>query len=288
MSHPRRARTLSHHQRILVSVTALAGTALALSAQPLVGQTDFYNTDRNRPIQIEDAYPTERYAFEVQLAPVRLERVDGGIYNWGVEPEITYGIFSRTHLEIGTPLAFVDRGPLGGRQSGLAGLDVSVLHNLNVETAGLPAFGVVAQALLPVGALAPDNVYVSLRGLATRTYTWARFHLNGQYTFGRGGGVRTGETVVELSRWLAGVAADRTFPLRSTLITAELYVRDPLAENTDVELNAAGGIRYQLGPQLALDGGLGRRLTGDDQSWFVTFGAAYAFGIRGLIPVPRR
>ncbi|MGI9040832.1 MAG: transporter [Gemmatimonadales bacterium] len=255
----------------------------------MAAQTDFYNTDRNRPIQIEDAYPTERYAFELQLAPVRLERRDGGLYNWGIEPEITYGIFPRTHLEIGVPLAFVDGGLGVDEEFGLAGLDLSVLHNLNVETSGLPAFGLAADVVLPVGSLAPDNAYLSLRGIATRTYTWARFHLNGQYTFGSADGVGEGvNSVVELSRWLAGVAVDRTFPLKSTLITAELYVQDPLGPNTDLELNAAGGIRYQLSPQLAVDGGLGRRLTGDDRSWFVTFGAAYAFAIRGLIPVPRR
>lgn len=274
--------------RSFFSPVGLMGAAsMALPVRSLAAQTDFYNTDRNRPIQIEDAYPTERYAFELQLAPVRLERVDGGVYNWGVEPEITYGILPRTHLEIGVPLAFIDGGPGGGQDFGLAGLDVSVLHNLNVETASLPAFGLVADVVLPVGSLAPENAYVSVRGIATRTYRWARFHLNGQYTFGSADGAGR-NSVVELSRWLVGIAADRTFPLKSTLITAELYAQDPLADASDVELNVAGGVRYQLSPRLALDGGLGRRLTGDEQSWFVTFGAAYAFAIRGLIPVPRR
>ncbi|MDQ3138547.1 MAG: transporter [Gemmatimonadota bacterium] len=289
MSYPTRNSRACPPHRSLVIGAALAGAAVTLTVAPLAAQTDFYNTDRNRPIQIEDAFPTERYAFELQLAPVRLERVDGGLYNWGFEPEITYGIFPRTHLEIGVPLAFVDGGPSGGTDFGLAGLDVSVLHNLNLETASLPAFALVADAVLPVGSLAPDKAYLSVRGIATRTFTWARFHLNGQYTFGSADGAGTaGNSVVELSRWLAGVAVDRTFPLRSTLVTAELYIQDPLAANSDLELNAGAGIRYQLSPQFALDGGLGRRLTGIDQSWFVTFGAAYAFAIRGLIPVPRR
>lgn len=267
------------------AVVSLAATFVGTTS--LAAQTDYYNTDRNRPIQIEDAYPTERYAFELQLAPVRLERVDGGLYHWGVEPEITYGIFPRTHIEIGVPLAFVDGGALGEQDFGLAGIDVSVLHNLNVETAGLPAFGLAADILLPVGSLASDNAYLSLRALATRTYSWARVHLNGQYTFGSADRAGQAAGAAELSRWLAGIAVDRTFPLKSTLITAELFVQEPLAEAGEVELNLAGGARYQLTPKLALDGGLGRRLTGDDQSWFVTFGAAYAFAIRGLIPVPR-
>ncbi len=275
-------------------LSSFAGSAKSLglglglfAASPLTAQTDFYNTDRSRPIQIEDAYPTERYAFELQLAPVRLERVDGGLYNWRIEPEIAYGILPRTHLEIGVPLAFVDAGVGGGRDFGLTGVDVSVLHNLNVETAGLPAFGFTVDALIPVGSWAPDNAYVSVRALATRTFSWARFHLNGQYTFGSASVVGQADGAAELSRWLAGVAIDRTFPLKSALITGELFVEEPLAETAAVELNAAVGVRYQLTPQLALDGGLGRRLTGDEQSSFVTFGAAYAFAIRGLIPVQR-
>lgn len=283
MIQPKPARFL-RRWRVLPPGTAFAGLAmaLALSAQPLLAQTDYYNTDLGRPIRIEDAYPTERYAFELQLAPVRLERVDGGVYNWGIEPEITYGIFPQTHVEVGTPLLFSDRGPLAGHDFGLAGIDVSVLHNLNVETAGLPAFGIVGEALLPVGALAPDNAYFSLKGIATRSYSWARFHVNAQYTVGSAPaapvagstGAGVGGPALELSRWLVGVAVDRTYPLRSTLVTAELYVREPLAAAADVDLNAAAGVRHQLTPSLAIDGGLGRRLTGQDQAWFVTFGAA--------------
>ena len=67
----------------------LAATVIVLAAaSPLHGQTDYYNTDAGRPILIEDAYPVERYAFELQLAPVRLERERGGLCNWGFEPEL--------------------------------------------------------------------------------------------------------------------------------------------------------------------------------------------------------
>ncbi len=257
------------------------------TARPAAAQTDFYNTDKGRPIEIEDAYPTERYAFEAQLAPVRLERADGGVYNWGLEPELTYGLLPRTHVEIGVPLAFIDGGP-AGRRSGVAGLDISVLHNLNVESTSLPAFGLLGELQLPVGGLAPDQTYFSVKGIATRTYGWARFHVNGQYTFGRQPESGTAGSVPSLSRWMAGLAVDKTYPLRSMLVTAELFARRPLPTSEDVELNAGAGIRYQLSPRFAVDAGLGRRLTGNDQGWFVTFGTALAFGIRGLIPVPRQ
>lgn len=249
----------------------------------LAGQTDFYNTDEARPVRIEDAYPTERYAFELQFAPLRLERGSGGVYTWEVEPEIAYGIFPRTHVEVGFPLALVDAGG-EGQQEGLAGISISALHNLNVETA-FPAFGIAGSILLPVGGLAPDGVYGSVKGIATRTYSWARFHANTEYTFGSEPG--EGEEAGELSRWMAGLAVDRTFPLRATLVTADVFVEQPLDDDADLRWTAEAGLRRQISPVLAFDAGIGRRFAGDDQGWFLTLGSAYAFGVRSLIPVRR-
>lgn len=252
-------------------------------------QTDYYNTDSRRPITIEDAYATERYAFELQLAPLRLERSRGGVYNWGVEPELAYGILPRTHVEVGFPFVYTDLGA-SRRRAGLAGIEVSFLHNLNVETRTLPAFGLVGDVLAPVGGLGPDKAYASAKAIATRTLGWARFHVNGQYTFGStparnaAGTSSTGAGAVELSRWLAGVAVDKTFPLNAMLITGEVFTRQPLHRDEDVEWNAGAGVRYQLNPLFAIDAGLGKRLTSDDRSWFVTFGLARAFAIRALMP----
>jgi hypothetical protein len=267
-----------------------------LAALPAVAaaQTDYYNTDAGRPIRVEDAYATERYGFEVQLAPLRLERSRGGVYNWGVEPELAYGVLPRTHLEIGLPLAFTDLGGTRER-SGLAGIDVSVLHNLNVETKTLPAFGLLGEVRVPAGGLAPDKAYSSVKAIATRTYHWARIHLNGQYTFGSApaeasstlgadASAGIGSGVVELSRWVGGIAVDRTFPLRSMLVTGEVYAQQPLRSAEGVEWNAGVGVRYQLNPKFSLDGGLGKRLTGANQSWFVTFGIARAFAVPWLMP----
>ena len=273
------------------AMRTLSATALlAVCAPGAKAQTDYYNTDRGRPVQIEDAYVTERYAFELKLAPVRLERTRGGTYNWGLEPEIALGIFPRTQIEFGLPLAFIEQG--SQRRSGIAGLDVSAMHNFNVETEGLPAFGLRGDVLAPVGNLAPDRVYSSLTGMATRTYRWARFHVNGQYTFGAAPSLTTGSTTatlggpgaIEVSRWLAGAAVDKAFPLSSTLITAEFYGRKPVISSEDVEYSAGAGTRFQVSPTLALDGGFGRRLNGPEQGWYVTFGSAYAFGVRSLFP----
>lgn len=270
--------------------------ALALLAPGAAyAQTDYYNTDRGRPVQIEDAYVTERHALELKLAPVRLERTDGGAYNWGLEPEIALGILPRTQVEVGVPLAFMEQG--GARRSGIAGLDLSVMHNFNVETEGLPALALRADVLAPVGSLAADRAYSSLTGMATRTYSWARFHVNGQYTLGAAPGTSStsgtstttlgGPGALDLSRWLAGAAIDKAYPLSSVLFTAELYGRKPLDSREAVEYTAGTGTRFQVSPTLALDGGFGRRLNGPGPGWYVTFGSAYSFSISTLYPGSR-
>jgi len=270
----------------LIALLSMWGSA-RLSAQ-----TDFYNTDRGRPVQIEDAYVTERHAFELKLAPVRLERANGGIYNWGLEPEIAYGILPRTQVEIGVPLAFVEVGKQ--RNAGLAGLDFSVMHNLNVETETLPALGIRADVLAPVGSLAADHAFASFTGMATRTTSWIRFHINGQYTAGpatssspvAGSGVG-GPAAVEVSRWLVGGAIDKTYPLSALLITADFYGSKPIVTGSSVEYTTGAGFRYQRSPTLALDAGVGRRLNGDNPAWFLTFGTAYAFAVSSLFPFGR-
>ncbi|MSR35891.1 MAG: hypothetical protein EXR95_04485 [Gemmatimonadetes bacterium] len=277
---------------------------IALLGVPRVAhaQTDYYNTDSGRPITIEDAYPVERYGFELQLAPVRLERSSGGSYGWQFEPELAYGIFPRTQLEIGLPIHVTDGVP-GRNERGLAGIEISALHNLNVETAGLPALGVAIEGLLPVGSLAPDDPYASLKGIATRTYRFARIHLNGRWTWGAEPrethhvpGASSSEITPmhplshhadsrsdELSRWLVGAAIDKTFPLKASLVTASAYVEQPLERADDLRWVTEAGLRYQWSPRLAVDAGVAKKLTGDDRPWSVTFGAAYAFAIRSLM-----
>ena len=101
--------------RRLVPLFGTAVAAALLSVRPALAQTDYYNTDAGRPITVEDAYAVERFAFELQLAPLRLERAWRGVYNWGVEPEIAYGIFPRTQLEVGDqPICTVARESLAG------------------------------------------------------------------------------------------------------------------------------------------------------------------------------
>jgi hypothetical protein len=250
--------------------------AMLLHPAASAAQTDYYNTDSGRPLQIEDAYPVERRAFEIQAAPLRLERATGGAYHWSVEPELAFGILPRTQVEVGVPISFIDGA--GVRRSGFAGLDLSALYNLNVETTRFPAMGIAASALLPLGSLAPDDPYVTFKAIATRTSASARFHLNAEYTAGDDPPA-TASQPMEVPRWTAGIAVDRTFPLRSILIGGEVVVQQPLASADDLVVILGAGARYQLAPRWAVDGGLGKKLAGDDRGWYVTLGSAYAFGL---------
>jgi hypothetical protein len=285
--HSRNRRIMTEAFRgWLARAGALTVCAGGLLAAPAEAQKDYFNLDKNRPVRIEDAYATERYALEVKVAPLRLERERGGVYHWGVDPEIAYGILPRTSVELGFPLAIIDGGA-DGRRAGLAAIEFSAFHNLNIETLTLPAMGIRGDLVLPVGNLAGDGTYASVSALATRSYPWARFHVNAQYTFGSAPGADIeAESPHGVSRWLAGVAVDRVFPLDAWLLIADVYAQQPLHAEDPVEWNAGAGIRYQVNPFLAVDVGAGRRLTGDP-AWYFTFGSAYHLGFRALMPGAR-
>lgn len=263
------------------AIALAVGIGLAGQVTPALGQTDYYNTDAARPVRVEDAFPVERYAFEAQVAPLRLERRSGGGYHWEVEPELAYGLLPRTHVEVGLPLLFPDGGAEEER-FGVGGIDLSLFHNLNAETRTLPALAVAAEAVLPVGRHAPDRLYPSIKAIATRTFRLARIHVNGAYTVGStpDAAAEVGET----ARWMAGLAVDRALPLSAALVIADVFLEEPLHAGAELAWTAELGTRYQLNPFFALDAGVGRRFTGAHQGWFITFGAARVFALRALMP----
>lgn len=278
--------------RLAARLAALACAALALPSGPAGAQTDYFNTDRGRPLRVQDATAIEQYAFELQAAPLRWERASGPHVVLSIEPELAYGVLPRTQLEVGLPIYFTD-GFATGRARGIGALEVSLLHALNVETLRVPGLALEASVAIPAGDFGARGTYTSIGAMATRTTGIGRVHANAQYTAGetiapdepRLGSTR-GVGLEELSRWEAGVAVDRAFPLRSLLIGAELVARQPVVRHADTEWSAAAGVRWQLDPAWAVDAGIGRRLTGE-RAWSITFGAAYAFGLITLFPLSR-
>lgn len=249
-------------------------------------QTDYFNTDRGRPLHVQDAVAIERYAFELQAAPLRWERSSGARVRWSIEPELAYGVLPRTQLEVGLPV-YSTEGYGSGTRTGVGAVHVSVLHALNTETLGVPALALELSTAVPAGDFGPREWYTTLGALLTRTIGFGRLHLNVDATAGAEpaddeGDLRPG--LHDLSRWTAGIAVDRAFPLRSLLAGVELVSSRALASGSDVAWRAAAGVRWQVNPYWAFDAGLGRTLD-DERTWSLTIGAARNFGILRFFPV---
>ena len=263
---------LLHSLAFVAAVPAVAGA-----------QTDYFNTDRGRPLHVQDAVTIERFAFELQAAPVRWTRSAGARVVWSVEPELAYGLLPRTQLEVGIPVLFTE-GFSGEKNRGVGAVHVSVLHALNVETLGWPALALNAAVAIPAGDYGPQRTYATLGALATRTMGWGRLHFNVDGTPGPVlADAGNDPALHDVSRWTAGMAIDRALPLRSLLLGAEAVAQRPLRDDADVEWRAAAGVRWQLDPQWAIDAGL-RRSLGDEHEWSLTFGAARSFGFIRLFP----
>jgi len=267
-------------QRGVLATAAAALLAVGVG-RSLGAQTDYYNTSTGRPLRIEDAVPLEYRAIELDVAPLRFER-GSGAHRWSVDPELTVGLLPRTQLKISLPLTYVDSP--GNSPRGVSGVEISALHALNAETS-IPALALAADVSLPVGPLGGDDAYGTVKGIVTRTLPWARFHVNAQYSAGpslttnTAAAQRTADGR-DVSRWLAGLAVDKTFPLHSLLVSAESFAEQPIPDGSAVAWTAATGVRYQLTPRWAMDAGVGRRFSGDDRHWYVTLGSAYGFGLR--------
>ncbi len=244
----------------------VAGLAPAL----VHAQTDYYNLDAGRPLRVEDALVVERHALEWQMAPIRLSGGRGLRSALSLEPEVAWGALPRMQVEVGLPMTLT-RTP--GSPRGISGLDVSVLYAINTESVSWPGLALSVGTLFPVGPLAADRAYTEIRGIATRTMTHGRLHLNAGVT----PAARSAAAPEEFARWRVGLAADHAFVVHSALLGAEVNVEEPLA-GRGVQWSTGAGMRYQVDPRSALDVGVGRRF-GDTGEWYVTMGSALSFGL---------
>lgn len=256
----------------------LALLLLLLLAAPAAAQIDYRNLDDHRPVATEDAYPVERYAFEL-IAPYEFEREAGGIKLHVVAPELTYGAFANTQIGIKAPFAVVDAGT--DAEWGMSGLGVFGLYNFNTESRSVPALSLRTDVSLPVGSLGGDDPRVTVKAIATRSWGRTRLHLNAARSFGPESRLAAAGSA---SRWAGSAALDRTFIRRSMLLIGEVAAAQAV-EGAPTSINLALGTRYQWTPTLVLDAGITRRLredVGPDIS--LTFGISYAFAFRGLMP----
>lgn len=268
--------------RVRSAVAASAILLATLGPGGLAAQIDYRNLDDHRPVSSEDAYPIERYAFEL-TAPYRYEAEAGGSKLHLVVPELAYGLLPNAEFGVEAPLAAVDLGP--DTDWGLAGLRVFGFYNFNTEGRVLPALSIRSDLSFPVGSLAGESTHLTLKGIATRTWGRTRFHLNVARSFGNDGDLAAAEPV---ERWAYSLAADRTFFRQSVVLIGEVAASEAIA-GAPTEVNASLGARYQWAPTLVLDLGTTRRLRDDIGPDFAfTLGLSHAFAFRGLMPTGPR
>jgi hypothetical protein len=242
-----------------------------------LAQLDYRNLDDDRPTLIEDAYPLERYGFEI-LAPWRYSRAQGGGGVHAFIPELEYGLFGNFQLGLKAPIARVET--TGGHEWGIAGLRLFGLYNFNTEGAWLPALALRADATFPVGGLAGEGTRFTAKAIATRSWGQSRVHLNGAYTFGADRLLAAADAA---HKWWLGGAVDRTLFRQSTLLIVELYALRPAASEP-VELNTSFGVRHQWTPTMVFDLGVARRLRSTGPDYEITLGFSRAFGLAVLLP----
>jgi hypothetical protein len=97
--------------RVTRTIAALAIMFTAIGLRPLAAQIDYRNLDDHRPVRTEDAYPIERFAFEL-VAPYEYENGRGGEHLHVVSPELSYGLFRNGQVGLELPLAALN-GPGG-------------------------------------------------------------------------------------------------------------------------------------------------------------------------------
>ena len=297
-------------------LTFVLAAALTLPAQ---AQTEYRNLEAGRPIRMADATPTERYALDLDLTTLRLERLSLGRYRLQYEPRIAYGIMARTEVSLRIPSFYRERSisPRGG----IAGVGIGAEHQLVMEGLHVPAIAIAGEAFIPTGPNALRESY-SVKGLLTRSFPVGRLHLNASYgsfpvrEITGGGGIlvppvidgpcnfeipETGmpmrafcgaggmaelstsmaTTVVTKYRWVAGAGIDKTFALKSLLLAADVFVEKYEKIGRPSDWTAEGGARKQLTQFMVVDAAFGRRFTGISPSWFATAGTTFTmpFGI---------
>lgn len=162
-----------------VTLASLAALGACLVSGRLAAQTEYYNTDGGRPLRVEDATPTARFALDLHFPTARIERFDSGVSRLRVEPALSYGILPRTAVELRA--AFVYREPEAVPRAGMTGVGIGVTHALNTETARLPAIAFAGELYVPTGSARTGGAAYSVRSLLTRTTRFARFHGNATY-----------------------------------------------------------------------------------------------------------
>jgi hypothetical protein len=165
------ARRVTHPTATAIFLLALGISNRALGAQ-------YTNTHSGHPGRVEDASPIGKRSVDVDLFGVRLERLEGGITRTRLDPGITWGALPQTEVGVRLPVVWLDVPGSRIRTAGVAGVAVRVMHAFNLETPGVPAFGLSTEALLPAGGLAAPGTSYLVKAMASKRSARGRWHVN--------------------------------------------------------------------------------------------------------------
>ncbi len=280
---------LCHSRRRTLGATPCGRLAMrrrrtrAERGEPLDAQTDFYNTSQGRPLRIEDAIPVEYRGVELNVAPLRLDFLRTTRGTGRFTRRRRSGFFrglnfsSPCRSRTSTHPTTSARGSCGPRHFG-----APCVEHGDVDTGARDCRRRLASRWAvrrrhrrtgPQGNLDSNASVGSLPRQRSSLRRARRRAPTTRATFDANDGR-------DLSRWLAGSRSTRRLRLHSLLVTAESFAEQPISRMTPVAWSAGTGLRYQLTPRWTMDAGIGRRFSGDDRAWYVTFGSAYALGLR--------
>lgn len=245
---------------------------LLLSPGTIAGQSYFTNTDARRPFRVEDAAPLPRYALGLHAGPEWSGPGMGG--RWMAIVGASYGLVPRTQIELDVPV--VVRRTDGSGGADLSGVRLAAQHNLNIERRVLPAVAVEGAVLIAAGET--QRSHPAIKGIATKTFRWARLSVNSEASFGD---EPVGTTArASLSRWQTGLALDRAFVRSGALLGADIVAVQPMDPGLAIDWSAAVGGRYQMTSHVAFDTRVSRSLTGGARGWGV------AAALSRFVPLP--
>ncbi|MBX3235863.1 MAG: transporter [Nitrospiraceae bacterium] len=239
----------------------------------IVTALDHDNLDPNRPIGMEDAYAIPKGEIGME-GGVRFNDRREGRTRVVFQPQIIYGAFNNTQIEIQGDLFTEPHSLVGAAKSG--DLHVGVLYNFNTETLNIPALALRVEADFPTGVNS-KGVDTQVTGILTRSFGRLRTHLNVGYTVL---GSPQGQERPGAYRAVAAVSYPLGYPtsFRDTLI-ASVYSRESDLRGQRNHTGAEVGLRHQLTSRIVLDAGLGTEFAGpaDRAALLGTFGVSVGF-----------
>jgi Putative MetA-pathway of phenol degradation len=242
-------------------------------APNVAGALDHDNLDPNRPIAIEDAYVIPKGEIGVEGGVTFNDRKEGKS-RFGFQPQIIYGAFDNTQIEIMTGLVTEPSTVVGDDKSG--DLSVAALYNFNAETLNIPAFAARVEVGLPTGVRS-KGIDTELTGVMTRSFGRWRTHLNVGYTF-------LGSPQQNERSGAYRIVAAVSYPLGYPMGFTDTIIVNVFTRQSDLigQQNPTGvgmGLRHQVSSRVVLDAGIGTEFFGpDDRSiFFSTVGLSLGF-----------